>query len=216
MIQANNKYNEHGVNKNDSMVAVGVTQIPVILGNWSKLPSVPEELDVVTSIFREKATHLQDEKASTENVIEEMSSSAWLHLACHGQQDKYDPLESGLILYDGRLKLGQILNLDLPLAKFVYLSACETAMGDAKLVNEAMHLTGGFIAAGFQGAIGTLWSMSDVDGPKVAEIVYQTILGDKRLPDAKLAAKGLHLAIQKLRKDGAPLHQWMPFIHMGI
>jgi CHAT domain-containing protein len=195
---------------------VGVTKVPEILGSFSQLPSVARELEIVINLFGPNSKQMQDDKATIENVVTKMKSSAWLHLACHGQQDKADPLASGLILYNGRLKLGYILDIDLPLAKFVYLSACETAMGDAKLVNEAMHLTGGFIAAGFQGAIGTLWSMSDVDGPKVAEIVYQTILGEGNAPNVKLAAKGLHLAIQKLRKEGAPLHQWMPFIHMGI
>jgi hypothetical protein len=63
------------------------------------------------------------------------------------------------------------------------------------------------MAAKFQTAIGTLWSMSDADGPVVAEIIYQTILGADKIPDVKLAAKGLHLAIQSLRKHGAPLHQ---------
>jgi hypothetical protein len=118
-----------------------------------------------------------------------------------------------LQLHDGKLELDHILDIDFPKAKFVYLSACETAMGDEKLANEAMHLAGGFIAAGFQGAI---WSMSDADGPKVAETVYQTILGQDNIPEVIRAAKGLHLAIQKLRKESAPLHQWMPFIHMGI
>lgn len=145
-----------------------------------------------------------------------MESSAWLHFACHGNQDPNNPLKSSLMLYDGKLELSNILDSDLPKAKFVYLSACETAMGDNDLPNEAMHLAGGFIAAGFQGAIGTLWSMADAHGPRVAEIVYKTIVEKNGVPDVKMAAKGLHLAIQKLRREGAPLHQWMPFIHLGI
>ncbi|KAF9465358.1 CHAT domain-containing protein [Collybia nuda] len=215
LIIANKKYKEHPVDASDVMMAVGVTEVPGVHGSYSSLPSVAQELELVTTIFGAN-TKLLDEKATAENITKGMASSGWIHLACHGQQDRSNPLDSGLILYNGRLRLGQILDLDLPLSKFVYLSACETAMGDAKLVNEAMHLTGGFIAAGFQGAIGTLWSMSDVDGPKVAEIVYRTIIGNNSIPDVKLAAKGLHLAIQKLRRDGVPLHQWMPFIHMGI
>jgi CHAT domain-containing protein len=134
-------------------------------------------LNNVTTLFCENAQQLRDSAATIKNVLKGLQSSAWLHLACHGYQDSDDPLKSGLMLYDGKLELGKILDIDLPKAKFVYLSACETAMGDDKLSNEAMHLAGGFIAAGFQGAIGTLWSMSDQDGPKVAEMVYQTILG---------------------------------------
>jgi CHAT domain-containing protein len=190
--------------------------MPLTLGYWASLPAVAQELDTVTKLFGTHAHQLRDSDATIDNVLVKIQSSSWLHLACHGHQDPADPLNSGLILYDGELSLAQILDIDLPNAKFVYLSACETAMGDAKLTNEALHLAGGFIAAGYMGAIGTLWSMYDAHGPKVAEIVYNTILGKDNIPDVKMAANGLHLAIQKLRREGTPLHQWMPFVHFGI
>jgi CHAT domain-containing protein len=198
------------------LTAIGVGKTSKHLEAIAELPFVDKELSTVASIFGSQACQLIDSQATVDNVMKKIQSSSWLHLACHGHQDPSDPLKSGLILYDGKLDLAEILNMDLPQAKFVYLSACDTAMGDSKLTNEAMHLAGGFIAAGFQGAIGTLWSMSDAHGPKVAEVVYETILGEDKVPDVKMAAKGLHLAIQKLREEGAPLHQWMPFIHLGV
>lgn len=185
-------------------------------GTWHDIHSVKEELSIVTSLFGDQSHQLLGPQASITSVIEAIQNSSWLHLACHGEQDPEDPLTSGLILYEEKLSLKQILDIDLPKAKFVYLSACETAMGDGKLTNEAMHLAGGFLAAGFQGAIGTLWSMDDKDGPNVAEIVYQTILREKNMPDVKMAAEGLHLAVQKLRKARVPPYRWMPFIHLGI
>jgi CHAT domain-containing protein len=195
--------------------AVGVSKTAFGLEQSSELPSVGEELRIITEIFGTQNHQLLDSHATIENVMNAIQSSSWLHLACHGYQDPADPLKSGLILYDGKLELSKILDMDLPKAKFVYLSACETAMGDSKLTNEAMHMAGGFIAAGFQGAIGTLWSMADAYGPQVTEVVYKTML-TKGIPDVKMAAEGLHLAIQKLRKEGASPHQWMPFIHIGI
>lgn len=200
----------------DSLTAVGVIEVPVNLGAWPKLFSVGKELNTVATQFGNQTQQLKDSQATINNVMKAMESSAWLHFACHGNQDPNNPLKSSLMLYDGKLELSNILDSDLPKAKFVYLSACETAMGDNDLPNEAMHLAGGFIAAGFQGAIGTLWSMADAHGPRVAEIVYKTIVEKNGVPDVKMAAKGLHLAIQKLRREGAPLHQWMPFIHLGI
>jgi CHAT domain-containing protein len=199
---------------NDTITAIGIDTMSMSLG--ARLPFVEKEINMITSLFGHQAQQLKNPEATFDKVIAQIQSSSWLHLACHGLQDPADPLKSALVLYDGMLELSQILDLNLPNAKFVYLSACETAMGDSELTNEAMHLAGGFIAAGFQGAIGTLWSMSDAHGPKVAEVVYRTILGEDNIPDVKMAAKGLHFAIQKLRMEGAPLHQWMPFIHLGI
>ncbi|KAF9458875.1 CHAT domain-containing protein [Collybia nuda] len=198
------------------MTMVGVATPSTEIGTWTKLPSVETELSIVAKLFGSKSLQLKDSQATVDNVMMAIQSSSWLHLACHAYQDLPDPLNSGLVLYNGKLDLRKILNLKASNAEFVYLSACETAMGDIKLTNEAMHLAGGFLAAGFKGAIGTLWSMADAQGPKVAEIVYNKVLEKDNIPNIQLAAEGLHLAIQKLRAIGTPYHQWVPFIHIGI
>ncbi|KAJ7892187.1 hypothetical protein B0H13DRAFT_1457501, partial [Mycena leptocephala] len=82
--------------------------------------------------------------------------------------DPRSPTQSHLRLYGGNLDLETILRMPLPNAQFVFLAACQTAMEDTQLVNVIM----GFITAGFQSAIGTMWSMNDNDGPVVTEIVY--------------------------------------------
>jgi CHAT domain-containing protein len=106
--------------------------------------------------------------------------------------------------------------MSLPNVEFVFLAACQTAKGDAGLVNESFHLGGGFIAAGFQGAIATMWSMMDEDGPVVAETVYIHLLGSGHRPRASDAAKALQLAVRSLRNAGVPYERWVPFIHLGI
>jgi CHAT domain-containing protein len=127
-----------------------------------------------------------------------------------------DPPKSCLQLYGGTLELETILHTPLPNAEFVFLAGCETAKGDGELVNESFHLGGAFIAAGFQGAIATMWSMCDNDGPVVAEVVYGHLFtGDKR-PRAANAAQALQLAVQNLREAGVPYERWVPFIHLGI
>jgi CHAT domain-containing protein len=77
-------------------------------------------------------------------------------------------------------------------------------------------LGGGFIAAGFQGAIATMWSMMDEDGPVVAETVYSHLLGGGHRPCASDAAKALQLAVRRLRDAGVSHERWVPFIHLGI
>jgi CHAT domain-containing protein len=156
------------------MTVIGVSQVPD--RPYLSSPAVQWDLDQVVSAFAgHDIQRTENSEATISNIciLTHIEKSSWLHIACHGQQNMDDPLQSGLILFDGTLKLQQILNANLPSAQFVFLSACERAMGDPKLANEAMHLTGGFIAAGFQGAIGMLWRMSDLDGPKVAAVVYK-------------------------------------------
>ncbi|KIK09675.1 hypothetical protein K443DRAFT_82476 [Laccaria amethystina LaAM-08-1] len=194
--------------------AIGITRIkdfPAL-----DLPLVGKEIEQIHIATKmQEFNQVLDSEATVSHVLEVIKSAQWLHLACHGQQHFTEPLKSSIILSDGHLELGQILESSLPAAEFVFLSACQTAMGNAKLMNEALHLAGGFIAAGFQAAIGTLWNMADSDGPLVSKIVYQRLFSEGK-PDVTDSAEALHLAVQSLRKQGVPFQRWMPFIHMGI
>jgi CHAT domain-containing protein len=202
-------------NNTVKMTIVGVPEIPE--KPYLRLPSVVSEINKIRSVVGDHRTHtLLGKEATLDNVSSHLTVSPWLHLACHGQQNQAEPLKSGLLLYDGKLELAQILKSSFPNAEFVFLSACQTAMGDTNLVNESMHLAGGLIFAGFHGAIGTLWNIMDSDGPKVAEIVYQQLFANGKSGEVMETAEALHIAVQKLRDGGASFQQWVPFIHMGV
>ncbi|KAJ6570448.1 hypothetical protein DFH09DRAFT_1153584 [Mycena vulgaris] len=78
-----------------------------------------------------------------------------------------------------------------------------------------VHLGGGFIAAGFRGAIGIMWTMEDEDGPLVAELVYSHLFRNNQ-PQASDAAEALKLAVNELRKRNVSYERWIPFIHIGV
>ncbi|KAJ7272341.1 CHAT domain-containing protein, partial [Mycena rebaudengoi] len=183
-----------------------------------ELPGVAEEITKITSIAGDQyqVQSLIGESTTVNSVKQTLNNCAWIHLACHGEQNIIEPPKSCLQLYGGTLELETILQMSLPNAEFVFLAACQTAKGDAGLVNESFHLGGGFIAAGFQGAIATMWSMMDEDGPAVAETVYSHLLGSGKRPRASEAAKALQLAVRKMRDAGVPHERWVPFIHLGI
>jgi CHAT domain-containing protein len=183
-----------------------------------ELPGVEEEITKISSIAgnRYQVQSLIGENTTVDSVKQALNDCAWIHLACHGEQNILEPPKSCLQLYGGTLELETILQMSLPNAEFVFLAACQTAKGDATLVNESFHLGGGFIAAGFQGAIATMWSMMDEDGPVVAETVYTHLLGSGQRPRASEAAKALQLAVRKMRDAGVPYERWVPFIHLGI
>ncbi|KAJ7288965.1 CHAT domain-containing protein [Mycena rebaudengoi] len=183
-----------------------------------ELPGVEEEIAKISSIAGEQyqVHNLIGEKTTVASVKQTLHECAWMHLACHGEQNIMEPPKSCLQLYGGTLELETILQMSLPNAEFVFLAACQTAKGDAGLVNESFHLGGGFIAAGFQGAIATMWSMMDEDGPVVAETVYGHLLGSGHRPRASDAAKALQLAVRRLRDAGVSYERWVPFIHLGI
>ena len=124
------------------------------------------------------------------------------------------PTKSAFILADGNLELEELIKHPLPRAEFAFLSACQTATGDVKLAEEAVHLAAGMMLAGYRSVIATMWSIRDMDGPEVAGDVYAELLKDGKA-DHTQAAYALHRAVQKLRLSGATFLAWMPFIHFG-
>jgi CHAT domain-containing protein len=127
-----------------------------------------------------------------------------------------EPTKSALLLQDGPLTLEEIIKLDLPNAEFAFLSACQTTTGDEKLSEEAVHIAGGMLLAGYRGVVATMWSIRDDLAPEVADEFYAHIMQDGKAPDATKAAEALHISVQKLRKKpGVPLIAWIPFVHLG-
>ncbi|KAH9925829.1 CHAT domain-containing protein [Fomitopsis serialis] len=126
----------------------------------------------------------------------DIPTANWVHFACHASQDTLRPTDSAFILNDNDLRLITLMQVKLPNADFAFLSACQTAAGDPKLSNQAVHLAAGMLYAGFRSVIATMWSINDCDGPEVAKEVYSHLLATK---DSTQAAYALHHAMQKLR-----------------
>lgn len=98
-----------------------------------------------------------DSPAYVDGVLSLLPEVSFAHFACHGSQHLSKPLESGLHLSDGELKIVQIMRRPLPHASLAYLSACETAKGADDLPDEALHIAATMLYAGFRGVVGSMW-----------------------------------------------------------
>ncbi|KAJ6505610.1 CHAT domain-containing protein [Mycena vulgaris] len=186
------------------------------------LPFTFKELDMIeqhvpTTWLTKLGT--KEEPTSVGRVLSLLPDASFVHFACHGSQDLVDPLESALLLGDGDLKVSKIMQTPIQNASLAFLSACETAMGDENVPDEAMHLAATMLFAGFRGVVGTMWTMHDEDGPEVVDVFYNHIFKPSREshPDSTKAAEALHLAVKKLRTEKkASFQRWVPFIHLGL
>ena len=95
--------------------------------------------------------------ASVETVATHLSEVSIAHFACHGKQNPFQPLESGLKLEDGFLFVSRIMKEHMPNGSLAFLCACDTAVGDEKLPDEAMSLAASLLFSGFQHVIATMW-----------------------------------------------------------
>ena len=184
------------------------------------LPGVKEEVNFIKQEIgdRMKIASLVGTEAKLDLVIHGMKKAHWVHFACHGVQNVVSPTDSALILHeDSHLTLSKITELNLSNRDMAFLSACQTAKGDEKLRDEAIHLAGGMLVTGYRGVIATLWSVTDRDAPQVARDVYRHLITEGRDPDPRQAATALDHAVAKLRDENkAPFLHWVPFIHLGI
>jgi CHAT domain-containing protein len=123
------------------------------------IPGVEKEAQTVAGIvMSSEASVINDIYAppTVNSVLELTPSTHILHLACHGRQHE-DPLKSCFALNDGQLTISSLMELNLPNAMLAYLSACETAKGDEKQPDQAVHLASSMLFCGFRSVVATMW-----------------------------------------------------------
>ncbi|KAF8668244.1 TPR-like protein [Rhizoctonia solani] len=185
---------------------------------YSQLPGTARELASIRAHTHNRADYSQliGSKATATAVLDAMEEHDWVHLACHAHQNATDPTKSGFFLHGGRLDLAAITRRSFRSKGLAFLSACQTATGDEKLPDEAIHLASGMLMAGYRSVIATMWSVMDEDAPVVADMVYSQLMKDGKIGSGE-AGRALHAAVTKLREKVGErnIARWVPYIHIG-
>ncbi|OJJ96663.1 hypothetical protein ASPACDRAFT_46834 [Aspergillus aculeatus ATCC 16872] len=122
---------------------------------------------------------------SADEILAQISTCELVHFACHGHSDPEDPADSHMLLKKrsssgfvvDKLTVSQLLDQATSCAWIAYLSACSTAENRAeKLRDEGIHLTTGFLIAGFPHVIGSLWPASDQVCVYMAAFFYEALI----------------------------------------
>jgi CHAT domain-containing protein/tetratricopeptide (TPR) repeat protein len=158
------------------------------------LPNSKQEIEVAVSFFP-NCQVLEADQATRENTLSTLPTHSVLHFAGHGFFKLDVPLESGLLLAgDEVLSLQDILNLQLKGIRLAILSACETGLAGAKLLDEVFSLPTGLLQAGTAGVVASLWSVHDLSTTILLTRFYQLWRQDGLEP-----ASALRLAQQWVR-----------------
>jgi CHAT domain-containing protein len=124
------------------------------------IPGVDEEISYVATATKSstiKDIRLQAGSTTVTGTSAMMQTANIVHLACHGIQDSGDATQSGFCLGDGRLTISKLMQLKPDNAFLAFLSACETAKGDVKQPDQAMHLAAAMLFSGFKSVVATMW-----------------------------------------------------------
>ncbi|KAI0083831.1 CHAT domain-containing protein [Irpex rosettiformis] len=185
---------------------------------YAPIPRTVDEAEEIHKAFRSRANVVDEPNGTVEAVLEGMRTHDWVHLACHGMQDIENRLNSAFALSDGKLTLSRLMSEYIPSAELAVLSACQTAMGDEELPEEAIHLAAGMLNIGYRSVIGTMWSIYDESAPIVMKPFYRAMAKQVAKGGELQPAYALHEATRVLRKKVGEKNfmQWVPYIHLGL
>ena len=150
-------------------------------------------------------TILSGDAATRAGALDALQHNTWVHLACHGKQDREQPYYSHFSMRDQPLTLLDIMENNVPQAEFAFLSACHTAVGDEKMPDEVIHLAAGLQFSGFKSVIGTLWVVDDDVAKDVIEAFYDNMFKDLKhgVMDCTKLASALNIS------SGIVLQAWI-------
>jgi CHAT domain-containing protein len=163
---------------------------------------------------RESASVYGDEQA-TRSVLTESGgflTSHCSHFACHGRFDVESPLLSSLSLAGGeKLTLGEIFEYRLSASRLSVLSACESGLTDIRsLTDEYVGLPSGFLFAGSQAVVSSLWRVADISTSILMMSFYDEVAKQRETGSTFSASKALREAQNWLRTaTPEELEQWV-------
>ncbi|MDD2686800.1 MAG: CHAT domain-containing protein [Gallionella sp.] len=144
----------------------------LVLGNPNlgdsryNLAYAEQEAKSIGAIFP-KSLVLLGNKASKQNLNEHGAGFKYLHFAMHGKFNSDNPLGSALMLATNsvdnekdQLTVSELYSMKLD-ADMVTLSACETGLGKVSNGDDVVGLVRGFLYAGANHVISTLWEIDD-------------------------------------------------------
>lgn len=150
----------------------------------------------------------------------ELSKYRIIHLATHGVMNLGHPELSGVLFSmvdekgrpaSGYLGLNEIYNLNLP-ADLVVLSACETGIGKQIKGEGLIALTRGFMHAGAERVVSSLWRVDDQATAELMKEFYIEMFVNKLKPAAALRAAQRKLSQQNAWRKP---HFWAGFVLQG-
>ncbi|MEU9090324.1 CHAT domain-containing protein [Streptomyces sp. NPDC048428] len=179
------------------------------------LPGVAREAELLAELFPARRL-LAGPDATVEAVGGALEAHPWVHFSCHGISELFNPSQSGLALYDGRLTVSDVATRRPRNPELAMLSACSASRGGAQLADEVVQLASSFQLAGYPHVIGTLWPIADKLATHLTEEFYTALAEDIARGRPIDPAAALHRPVRALRDRYAQApHLWAAHIHTG-
>ena len=176
--------------------------------NWVNLPFSEQEVTQIGTLLGNESLVLTHQQVSREQFLKVAPQAQYLHLAAHFHQDILPKL-SGLILAAGeRFYITEAFALNLS-ADLVVLSACESAVGELYHNEGMMAINRGFLTAGAENVISTLFHVNDLVATQLMILFYKNLLAGQKAVIALANAK------RSVKTQKVPTKFWSAFVIFG-
>ncbi|MBI9035090.1 MAG: CHAT domain-containing protein [Bacteroidales bacterium] len=181
------------------------------------IPGVKEEVSYINEVY--DGDVFFDDLASEKLFKDLAKDYNVLHLAMHTLIDDQNPLYSNLVFADNKeggqdclLNAYELFNMELK-ADMAVLSACNTGFGHLHGGEGIMSLARGFLYAGVNSIIMTLWAVEDHSSASLMKIFYKNLSEGMDKDIALQQAKIVY--IQQSHQLGAHPHYWAGYVNIG-
>ena len=186
---------------------------PDFHGWANQLPGARAEADEVCKRLREQGratTYLSRSAATKPAVVEAMRTCEILHLATHGAPSGV--YLSGSTDDEGMLTMAEVQALQLPQAKLVVLSECDSFRGELK-ADGVIGITRAFMAAGSPTLVASLWQVDDHATRVLMMRFYHALLGEAAGDAAVALQKAM---VSMLQQGNYSEREWASFVVYGL
>ena len=193
-----------------TLPAAGARRFVGFADSMQDLPMARIEVARVARYFSNSPATYCETEVTHERVISSVVNANIIHFACHARQVLGDSLSTSIYLHDkdetdrfGAALDLYTLNRDVILqdGTVVVLSACESGMVSPRLSGDVISLAGGFLTAGANIVISSLWKVRDACAALLVDRFYENLTDRKMQPGAAL--KSAQLYLRSMTEDDA-------------
>jgi CHAT domain-containing protein len=178
-----------------------------VASDAGELENVAPETRAVLEAFP-GARLLAGAEATAGRLLELCRHAPWIHFAGHGIYRADAPQHSGLRLADRWVLAGELAGMSLR-ARWIALSACQTARALVEPGEEWFGLARGLLLAGARRVLAAQWDVADEAAARLMAGIYGRLHHGATLPAALRGAQA-----EAARAGAHPL-DWAGFVLLG-
>ena len=188
---------------------------------FTQLPYTRYEVESISKLFPNDQSKVYLGVNANEEAVKtaNLDQYRYLHFATHALVDDRVPGRSGIVLSltnngkeDGILQVGEIMRLRLN-AEQVTLSACSTALGRFFEGEGIVGLTRGFLYAGADSVVVSLWNVSDTATAELMRAFYTNL--NRGLPRGEALRQAKLKMVRARNLEWTHPYFWAPFVLVG-